>query len=66
MTGMKDTIEAKLTENLTPDSVVVTDDSHLHAGHAGARLGGARSGRNSSVTSSGSAGLTPRASARYL
>ena len=40
MTGMKDTIEAKLTENLAPDSVVVTDDSHLHAGHAGARPGG--------------------------
>ncbi len=40
MTTMKDTIEAKLTENLAPDSVVVTDDSHLHAGHAGARPGG--------------------------
>lgn len=30
-------IEAILTRDLAPVRLVVTDDSHLHAGHAGAR-----------------------------
>lgn len=33
-------IEASLREALAPQSVAVGDDSHLHAGHAGAREGG--------------------------
>ncbi|MEH6402214.1 MAG: BolA family protein [Sneathiella sp.] len=30
-------IEEKLTANFTPESLAVIDESHLHAGHAGAR-----------------------------
>lgn len=33
-------IEARLREQLAPLSLAVQDDSHLHAGHAGAREGG--------------------------
>jgi BolA protein len=32
-------IEAALREQLQPDELAITDDSHLHAGHAGAREG---------------------------
>nr|WP_297350292.1 BolA family protein [uncultured Caldimonas sp.] len=32
-------IEAALRERLMPSSLEVQDDSHLHAGHAGAREG---------------------------
>lgn len=32
-------IEATLRETLAPVSLAVVDDSHLHAGHAGAREG---------------------------
>jgi BolA protein len=32
-------IETALRERLAPDSIQVQDDSHLHAGHAGAREG---------------------------
>lgn len=32
-------VEATLREALAPESIEVTDDSHLHAGHAGAREG---------------------------
>lgn len=32
-------IEAALRATLQPDAVEVKDDSHLHAGHAGAREG---------------------------
>jgi len=35
-----DQIRAKLTSGLHPLRLDVTDDSHLHAGHAGAREGG--------------------------
>lgn len=35
-----DQIAQKLTAALTPQSVKVLDESHLHAGHAGARPGG--------------------------
>jgi len=34
------TIERKLTERLAPARLDITDESHLHAGHAGARPGG--------------------------
>lgn len=33
-------IEALLRDALAPSSIEVQDDSHLHAGHAGAREGG--------------------------
>lgn len=33
------TIEALLTEAFSPDHLLVKDQSHLHAGHAGARDG---------------------------
>ena len=36
----KDTITNKLREAFTPDSLEVTDESHLHEGHAGHRPGG--------------------------
>ena len=32
-----DIIEKKLTDGLTPMQLELTDESHLHAGHAGAR-----------------------------
>jgi BolA protein len=35
----RQTIEAALRESLQPSSIDVQDDSHLHAGHAGAREG---------------------------
>ena len=40
MGQLQDRIEAKLREKLAPTQLKVTDDSHLHAGHAGARPGG--------------------------
>ena len=33
-------IRARLTDALSPDALEVVDESHLHAGHAGARSGG--------------------------
>jgi len=38
--GVAETIARKLHEAIAPARVVVTDDSHRHAGHAGARPGG--------------------------
>lgn len=35
----KSTIEGKLNDALAPDYVQVKDQSHLHAGHAGAKEG---------------------------
>ncbi len=37
---VKDSITARLTEALRPTVLDVVDESHLHAGHAGARPGG--------------------------
>ncbi len=37
---MRDRIEAKLMAAFTPSALTVTDDSHHHAGHSGAREGG--------------------------
>lgn len=34
------TIESRLRAALAPTSIELQDDSHLHAGHAGAREGG--------------------------
>ena len=38
--AVADQIRTKLTNGLRPIRLEVTDDSHLHAGHAGAREGG--------------------------
>ncbi len=37
---VKDTITKKLSETFAPAQIDVTDESHLHAGHAGHRPGG--------------------------
>jgi len=37
---MKDRIAAQLEAGLSPSELTVVDESHLHAGHAGARPGG--------------------------
>ena len=38
--SVKDSIAQRLAEGLSPASLEVTEDSHKHAGHAGARPGG--------------------------
>lgn len=38
--SVAETIREKLTLALEPDRLEVVDESHLHAGHAGAREGG--------------------------
>ncbi|MHA6287430.1 BolA family protein [Maricaulis sp. CAU 1757] len=40
MSQMADRIRERLETALAPATVQVSDDSHLHAGHAGARPGG--------------------------
>jgi len=50
-----DRIEAALRSALSPLALDVRDDSHLHAGHAGAREGGHYAVR---ITSARFAGLT--------
>ena len=40
MMTVRDEIETRLREALEPVTLNVSDDSHLHAGHAGARPGG--------------------------
>ena len=37
---IRERIEVKLRESFAPTHLIVTDDSHRHAGHAGARPGG--------------------------
>ncbi len=38
--GVAETMRSKLVAALTPRRLVIKDESHLHAGHAGARAGG--------------------------
>ena len=38
--AVADVIREKLTQALTPERLHIIDDSHKHAGHAGARPGG--------------------------
>ena len=40
MGAVADRIEETLQKAFAPSALTVTDDSHLHAGHAGARPGG--------------------------
>jgi len=39
--SVAETIRAKLVAAFAPSRLVIKDESHLHAGHAGARPGGA-------------------------
>ena len=38
--SIRDALERKIAEALSPVSLEIVDESHLHAGHAGARPGG--------------------------
>ena len=38
--SVAEAMHAKLSERFAPTRLVITDDSHRHAGHAGARPGG--------------------------
>ena len=38
--SVREAIESKLAAALAPERIEVVDESHLHAGHAGARPGG--------------------------
>ncbi len=37
---IRDSLERKIAEALSPKALEIIDESHLHAGHAGARAGG--------------------------
>jgi BolA protein len=54
--SVADTIRQKLTERFSPTRLVVIDESHRHAGHAGARPGG-ETHFAVTITSAGFAGL---------
>ena len=54
--SVADTIRQKLTERFSPTRLVVVDESHRHAGHAGARPGG-ETHFAVTITSAGFAGL---------
>ena len=56
-------LEARLRAALAPESIAVDDDSHLHAGHAGAREGRHFSVR---ISSPRFAGLKPLARHRLV
>ena len=50
-------IRSAISNGLTPDRLEITDESHLHAGHAGAQPGG-ETHYNVTVVSSGFEGLS--------
>jgi BolA protein len=54
--SVADTIRQKLTERFSPTRLVVIDESHRHAGHAGARPGG-ETHFSVTITAAGFAGL---------
>lgn len=60
-----DTIRHKITERLAPQELEVKDESHLHAGHAGAREGG-ESHFRIKVVSTEFEGLNPVARQRLI
>ena len=62
---VKSAIEEKLTESLKPQRLSVVDESHRHAGHAGARPGG-ESHFRVEVVSVAFAGLTRVARQRLV
>ncbi|MDB5483007.1 MAG: stress-induced morphogen [Caulobacteraceae bacterium] len=58
MGKVAEAIRAKLTAALEPTHLDIEDDSHRHAGHAGARPGG-ESHFNVAIESAAFAGLRP-------
>jgi BolA protein len=63
--SVTETIRTKLTERLAPTRLVVLDESHRHAGHAGARPGG-ETHFNVTVVSAAFAGLNRVARQRLV
>lgn len=63
--SVAETIRVKLTERLAPTRLVVLDESHRHAGHAGARPGG-ETHFNVTVVSAAFAGLNRVARQRLV
>lgn len=58
MGNVAEAIRAKLNAALDPTRLVIEDDSHRHAGHAGARPGG-ESHFNVTIESAAFTGLRP-------
>jgi BolA protein len=63
--SVADTIRQKLTERFAPTRLTVTDESHRHAGHAGARPGG-ETHFAVTIASAGFAGLSRVARQRLV
>jgi BolA protein len=63
--SVAETIRVKLIERLAPTRLVVLDESHRHAGHAGARPGG-ETHFNVTVVSAAFAGLNRVARQRLV
>ncbi len=63
--SVAETIRLKIVERLQPERLEVKDESHLHAGHAGAREGG-ESHFRILVVSERFEGLTPVARQRLV
>ncbi|MBU6198019.1 MAG: BolA family transcriptional regulator [Xanthomonadaceae bacterium] len=64
MSGRVEQIRATLTRNFAPLQLTVEDQSHLHAGHAGARDG--RGHFSVSIVAAEFAGLSPLARHRRI
>lgn len=63
--SVAETIQRKIRERLSPIKLEVKDESHLHAGHAGAREGG-QSHFRLLVVAAQFEGLTPVARQRLI
>jgi BolA family transcriptional regulator, general stress-responsive regulator len=63
--SVAETIRQKLTERFAPTRLVVVDESHRHAGHAGAQPGG-ETHFAVTITSAGFAGLSRVARQRLV
>lgn len=63
--SVAETIQRKIRERLSPSILEVKDESHLHAGHAGAREGG-QSHFRLLVVAEQFEGLTPVARQRLI
>ncbi len=65
MAGLSDIMRDKLLQGLNGGDIEIVDDSHRHAGHAGARAGG-ESHFNISIESAAFAGLNRIARQRLV
>jgi BolA family transcriptional regulator, general stress-responsive regulator len=63
--SVAETMRAKLTERFAPTRLVIVDESHRHAGHAGAQPGG-ETHFNVTIVSSVFAGLNRVARQRLV